>query len=197
MSRASVIHWSGLAAMLGGGLWAGASVLMALRPRGVPGGPYRETGDLTAAMFVSLILILVGLAGAHIRQAEGAGRSARTALVLPYVGALLMILGAAGLAVGLDIPWVVVMLGLFAASIGTLLFGLAAFRAGVLPRAAALLLVVGALALLRFNTEDWRALLALPFGASWAWLGYTLRSIEDERRATAATTDLPAPARPS
>ena len=68
------------------------------------------------------------------------------------------------------------VLGAFLVVSGLVLFGVAALQARVVPPAPALLLIGGALALLLFNTEDWRAWLAVPFGAAWVWLGYVLAS---------------------
>ncbi len=81
--------------------------------------------------------------------------------------------------------------------VGSVLFGIATFRAGVLPRGGALLLVVGGplwffgpafFSSLIDGSKDW--LLALPamvpavlFGGGWALLGHALRSEKGQRAA--------------
>ncbi len=67
-----------------------------------------------------------------------------------------------------------VILGAFALTIGTILFGIATLRARILPLSAGVLLILGALMLFLTDPENRRAFLALPFGIAWAWLGYLL-----------------------
>ena len=58
--------------------------------------------------------------------------------------------------------------------IGMLLLGVATLRAGVLPRWSAALLIIGAVAMLAFNDQNARALMAIPFGIAWMAVGYAL-----------------------
>jgi hypothetical protein len=82
-------------------------------------------------------------------------------------------------------------------SVGSVLFGIATFRANILPRGGALLLIFGGplwffglpfFSSLINGSEDW--LLVLPamvpaalFGGGWALLGYALLSEKGERAA--------------
>jgi len=66
--------------------------------------------------------------------------------------------------------------GVLALIVGFLLVGIAILRAGVLPRWVAVLIIVGALAMLGFNEQTWRALMAIPFGVAWVAVGYALWS---------------------
>ena len=188
MRSTTLIRWGGLTSMVAGVLWIGAVILMALRPAGVPGGPHRDTGDLVVVMSLSLVLMLGGLAALQARRAGGAGWFGKAGFTLPYLGAAVMFVSGIGLASGLGIPWAMVVLGAFMVAIGLVLFGVAALQARVVPPAPALLLIGGALALLLFNTEDWRAWLALPFGAAWAWLGYVLATGGGPQPASATAT---------
>ncbi|MCA1848221.1 MAG: hypothetical protein LC704_04390, partial [Actinobacteria bacterium] len=54
--------------------------------------------------------------------------------------------------------------------------GLAVLQAKVLPRWAAVLLIVGTLAMLGFNDQNARALMAIPNGIAWVAVGYVLWS---------------------
>lgn len=65
--------------------------------------------------------------------------------------------------------------------IGTLLFGIATFRAGVLPRGAGALLAIGSVLIPvgAFVPPQYESLVMVPAGLALAWLGYALFS---ERR---------------
>lgn len=186
MSSQNLIRWSGLAAILGGGLWMAGVVLIASRPRGCIGAecafrPMREGGPLDAALFLLAVLFLgVGVAGLVIR-ARKAGRFGQ-------VGMIGLVAGAVGVAVliisnlvqavffGGDFPLMpyFVIPGGLAMVAGFLLVGLAILRARVLPRWAAGLLIAGALAMLGVNDQNAQVLLAIPFGVAWVAVGYAL-----------------------
>jgi hypothetical protein len=88
--------------------------------------------------------------------------------------------------VGLEALWWVGALGLLAVLVGSVLLGIWALRAGRLAPAPAVLLIATALAfMVGFNTEDARALMAVPSGAAWAWVGYVLWSGTGARRGDA------------
>lgn len=145
----------GALAIIGGGLW----VLAAL---GFYGAPYisdlgyKDGGSV--ALVAAAAAALTGLAAVMaIRQlADRPGVLRGWAAAIP--------LGAIGLAM----PWPVVLVGFFGVMIGTLLVGLmCASRLG----AAYVLVAVGALLALGFNTEDDRALLLIPLGIAWIIVG--------------------------
>ena len=66
---------------------------------------------------------------------------------------------------------------------GFLLLGIALLRSGALPRWASTLLVVGTAAMLGFNDQNARALLAIPFGVAWIGVGFALTSYPRRYRA--------------
>ena len=66
--------------------------------------------------------------------------------------------------------------GFLALIVGSLLSGSTILRVGLLPRLVGALLIIASCLLLFFNSEDTRALLAVPFGLAWFGIGYTLCS---------------------
>ena len=66
--------------------------------------------------------------------------------------------------------------GVLALVVGFVLLGVAILLARVLPPWAALLLIVGALAMLGFNEQTARVLMAIPLGVAWVVVGYVLWS---------------------
>jgi len=192
MSAERFIRWSGLLAVMPGGLlWIVVWAIEGAKPV-APRGGYRP-GDESFNLWsgVAVLLILVGLAGAYIRQIRQIGWIGHAGFALPWIGAALMGGGRLGQVLNIGGVWVLVVLGAFALTIGTILFGIATLRAQVLPRSAGLLLILGALMLFLTDPENRRAFLALPFGIAWAWLGYVLWSGSDKWRAGRAL-----PARP-
>jgi hypothetical protein len=189
-----LLRLSGLGAMLGGGLFVLLAVASASMPRGCIAEecahrPMRESLFGGDAVF-ALLLIAAGAVGLVIR-ARHAGRFGR----LGWAGLIAIALGIALLAVGVVVlnawnsslvPAFVISGGIFML-VGFLLIGLTLLMARVLPRWAAVLLVVGTLAMLGFNDQNWRALMAVPFGVAWVAVGYALRS--DRGEITAADTD--------
>jgi hypothetical protein len=181
------VRWSGLAAMLGGALFVVSAVVIASMPRGCIGDecasrPMRETGVAGALLMLALLLVVIGAAGLVIqaRDAGRLGRLGKTGIVLGAVGAALPVIGSLiqGILFDGDYPLMpyFVIPGVLALVVGFVLLGLAVLQAKVLPRWAAVLLIVGTLAMLGFNDQNARALMAIPFGISWVAVGYVLWS---------------------
>jgi hypothetical protein len=147
----------------------------------------REGGAIDGLLFVaSVLLIGVGVAGVVMR-ARNAGRFGR----LGGIGMVASIGGGSLILVAIlvqaivfegDMPYMPFFLvpGGVAVIIGMLLLGIAILRAGVLPRWVAALLIVGALAMLGFNDQNVRSLIAIPFGVAWMAVGYALWSGQTE-----------------
>ena len=87
----------------------------------------------------------------------------------------------------------VILLGGFLYLAGSLIFGIALYRARVLPRWAAVLLAIGGLATagLSLMPDPWFRLLAVPNGIAMIALGYSLWRIAGaEHTATTDNTDI-------
>jgi hypothetical protein len=156
---------------------------------------------LDAPMF---LLLAVGALALYLRQKERFGRLGKVGFYLTFGGfALAAIGGLAIIVVGLSVGEEATLgvldvvahpLSMLLYSVGSVLFGIATFRAKALPRAGALLLVIGAplwffgpaiFSSLIDGSED--RLLVLPvmvpaalFGGGWALLGYALLSEKGE-----------------
>jgi hypothetical protein len=203
----TLIRWAGLAAMVGGVIFAG---IQPIHPPDVLASV--TTGTWAAIISLKLLmcfLFLIGLAGLYARQAEEAGWlgligfvlfSASWALQSGFVFAELFVLpplataapqfidsylgvvnGSPGeMDIGALVPAYTVVGILYL--LGGLVFGIAMVRAGVLPRWPAILLAATAVltpfaALLPHAQQRFAA---VPMGIALAWLGYSLWS---ERRA--------------
>jgi hypothetical protein len=206
----NLIRWTGLAALLGGIIFAG---IQPIHPPDV----LASVATSLWAVIISLkllmcFLFLIGIAGIYARQVEEAGWlgfvgfvlfSASWALQSGFVFAELYILpplatttpqfidsylgvvnGTPGVMdIGALVPTYAAVGILYL--LGGIVFGVATVRAGVLPRWPAILLAVTALvtpaAVLLPHAQQ--RFVAVPMGLALAWLGYALWS---ERRAQAA-----------
>lgn len=188
MAASDLIRWGGLAAMLGGALWVIGTLVHASKPRGCIAEecafrPMRESGVLDGTlMLLSLLLFAVGAMGLLIliRRSGRFGRVGKTGVLVGAAGGALLVIAGLIQAIffGGDFPLMpfFVIPGVLALIVGFLLVGIAILRAGVLPRWVAVLIIVGALAMLGFNEQTWRALMAIPFGLAWIAVGYGLWS---------------------
>ena len=178
MGRQTFTRLAGLAAMLGGALATGTFAVLAARPEGVPGGPYRETGGVGPFLIAALSCIGIGVIGLRARQGGRGARLGAVGLVLVLAGAGGLVLVGALLATLGDVPAALLLRApaLLALLAGSSLSALAGLRAGVLPRAASLAVVAASLAFLAFDLETGRLYFALPFGLAWVWVGCALWS---------------------
>ena len=205
MSSSQATRWGGPAAILGGTLYValfGATVLIygvfAEQTEGTFLGVHVFIHSLDTPMFA---LLALGAIGVYVRQKANLGKVGKAGFYTTLMGFGLSVLGgltiiAVGLAVSdeatlglLDVATHPLAHLLYA--IGSLVFGIATFRAGVLPRGGALLVAIGpmwlfALFNLGFGGGQSFLVVFVPVvvtGLGWAWLGYALLS---HRKETAA-----------
>jgi hypothetical protein len=163
-STSELVRWSGLAAVVGG-------VAIALFVLSHPwdrfvGAEVARTGRWRLAHtlhFVGASFTLLGLIGIYVRQRERAGRLGLVGFVLAFAGTAMfvgtgmltafvwpMLADRAPAVIGedgamFDAPALIALaLTAVAVTVGYVLFGIAALRAGVLPRDGTALLTVGA-----------------------------------------------------
>jgi hypothetical protein len=209
LTTAALLRWTGLAALVGGIIFAG------IQPIHPPDFRPSVTTDawaiITSLKLAMCFLFLAGIAGISVRQMEKAGWlglagsvlfSLSWALQSGFVFAEVFILptlatdspsfvdsflgvvnGSPGeMNIGAIVP-AYMMVGILYLT-GGLMFGIATVRAKVLPRTPAVLLAITALltpAAVLLPHEIQR-LAGMPMGLSLAWLGYALWS---ERAGTA------------
>lgn len=195
MSREGWDRHAGLAAMVGGALYFcafGAAYLIydlfKEQAQGTFFGEHAFIHMLDAPMFA---LLALGTVGVFLRQRERFGLAGKAGFFLTFMGFALSVVGGltiivVGLAVSdeatlgiLDVLAHPAAHVLYA--VGSLLFGIATYRAGVLPRAGALMVAVGPIWLfVSFMAGLGQTVLPIvPVAVTalgWTWLGYALFS---------------------
>ena len=182
-----LIQWSGLAALLGGALIVLYAVTTASMSSGCIGEiecatrEMRDTGSIDALLMLGFLLVAAGAVGLvlSLREIGQFGWLARAGGIVGAVGFALAVLAAitAAMTGGMSplMPYFVVP-GLLAIIVGFLLLAAPVLRARALPLPTDILLIMSLLAMFGFNDQNWRVLLAVPFGVAWMAVGYTLWS---------------------
>ncbi|MGD8750085.1 MAG: hypothetical protein PVG14_01610, partial [Anaerolineales bacterium] len=160
MSSLKLIRWSGLAALVGGLLLVIASILESVLFGNQPDSAVMASGSwiVVEVVFIAAeMLIILGLVGLYVSQAEKAGNLGTIAFLVAFTGSVM--------ASGVDwssafmAPWLAditapgvldtepagafivgILLTFVLFSVGYFLFGLASLQTEVLPRGAAVLL---------------------------------------------------------
>jgi hypothetical protein len=182
----NLVRWSGLAAMVGGVLWALWGGVEQSVGWGQPGSTAYERYELINRLLpFALLPVVVGFIGLHMAQRGSYGRLGTTGFATVLVGFVLITAGSVGefwvfsdqsyVGAGRNASWILFLLGHLVLVIGTLLFGIATVRAKVFPQQPALLFaVMGVGVVVPFLGA---VLFAIPF----AWLGYLLWSGKYQR----------------
>lgn len=194
MSSSNLIRWSGLAALAGGLLIVLLNILEFVLFGGQADSEAVASGAwiiVELAYILAAGLVILGLVGLYVRQAEQAGSLGLIGFLVAFFGTV-MIAGSDWSAAFFG-PWVaeaapelleaepsgaitagfILTLVLFA--LGYLLFGLASLQAQVLPRGAAVLLIIGAVLTFVLIFIE-LPLEVVVLGAAVAWMGYALWS---------------------
>jgi hypothetical protein len=153
-----------------GTVWCTIWTWWALLPEAV-GGEVKPGGELFDLLnVVATVLALVGLTGIHRLQLHRTGRPAAIGIGALWVGALSM----AGWALGVFDNYLFFMGGVILLLVALVGFCVVTLRARVVPRSAVIPLIVGLVAFPLMNPDDRRALIALPLGIAWLWLGFAV-----------------------
>jgi hypothetical protein len=202
-----VIRWSGLAAMVAGIIFAG---IQPIHPADVISSVNTSFWSVITSLKTAMSVFgLLGIAGLYARQVNKMGwlgfaaflllmtfyavqmaYSFAEAFILPLLTTVAPTFVSSALEMGASAP-MEMNLGAFATVyqlvsvmylLGTLLFGIATFRARILSRWAAVLLALAgplALVMVAVLPHQNARLAAMPMGIALIWLGYSLWS---ERR---------------
>jgi hypothetical protein len=180
-----LVRWSGLAAMLGGVLWALWAGVEQSVGWGQPGTPVYERYELINRLLpFALLPVVVGFIGLHVAQRRSYGLLGMAGFATVLIGFMLIIAGSVGEfwvfsdqsyeGAGRNASWVLFLLGHPVLAVGTLLFGIASARTEVfefgVPREVPMLFaVLGACVVVPFYG-------AFFFAFPFVWLGYLLWS---------------------
>lgn len=211
MNTHTLIRWAGVPAMVAGIIFV---VIQPIHPPDVLSSVTTDTWAVIQSFKTAMCLLyLVGITGLYARQGKAAGWlglvgfllfslnwaiqmpfTFTEAFILPplaaeaprFVESFLGIINESVIEMNLGaLPTLYTLAGgLY--MLGSLLFGIATFRAGILPRwAAGLLAISGPLSVILVSLlpHHLERMAAVPMGFAVAWLGYALWS---ERRATVA-----------
>lgn len=185
--------------MLGGALYL-ATFGMVYLVYGLLGeqteGTFLQYSGLIYALYAPMYaLLLLGTLGLYLRQRAYFGLAGKAGFYLTVIGFALGALGSAMmLAIGLTTSGTGTGVSQFVAhalshvfyATGSVLLGLATFRAGVLPKAAAVMMGLGPalqLALSVGGVDQSYLLLLVPFAITalgWMWLGRSLFAGKDQ-----------------
>lgn len=190
------VRRSGVLAMLGGALWMVSWTFNAFTADGTRAVMGLSERGWRTVLNPALLFFLAGLAGLYAKQAGRMGKVGRTGFFIGVVGLMTTIVGNVAefwiLEPADHRGWHIFLTGLVILGTGSLLFGLAALRVGILPRLGTWLLTLwfpmGLLGLLlrALGLPSWVEFLAgagffLFLGLSWILLGYAIWSEKNER----------------
>ncbi len=186
----SFIRRGGLAAMVGGALWAITPLREPLLGGSFPGDPVFRPYNFV--LLVVAVLLAVGLLAFHARYKGGYGRLGTAGVFVIFGGYALLFFGSLpAVAFSSDGPVGFIragqdlgFLGALVALIGALLLGIALWRSGAASRLGSLLLIValpvGLLGVILLSAMGFEDTAGLPwtvlYGGSWLVLGSLLRS---------------------
>src|ERR687897_1523588 len=158
MSYRGMLRLAGLAAMVGGAIWALASLQQFLNLASPelldtdgPSGPRNVVFARYVLQPFGVALLALGLVGLYARQARATGIAGLIGFLLAFFGTAIVYAGY----------WSILL-----AYLGWALFGVSSLKARVYPRLASVLLIVGALTAQLFNPS-----VAVGPGASFGWVG--------------------------
>ncbi len=168
MSPTNLVRWGGLAAMLGGLLWAAWGVAIVVT-RANPGVILSAFSHFV--FFIAALLTIGGMVGLHALQGTNYGRIGRAGFYTAVVALLAQALGAIVLLAGSEaLQWLIFPVGNLALLVGLVLYGAATLQARVLPRWCGFWIIVLSPVALFFVAFGGSILFAIL----WLALGYVL-----------------------
>jgi hypothetical protein len=173
MTSSNPLRWGGLAALIGGVLYALTGIMSLFAPQ-------EEVFDSFTDYFIEVLFVLalvgtlMAIAGLHVLQRERYGRLGAASSLTAFIGhALLLVAAAATTLAGREALDMVFFLGSLAALVGLVLLGATTLRARVLPWWCGVVLIVG-LPLSVVLDVTARGSGGILLGVVWALVGYAL-----------------------
>lgn len=165
------LRLAGLAAVLGGASWAVIFVLAAAAD--LVGSTFSAESLIVVVMITGLILIIAA-AGLSAFQFREHPRSIWLSVLVPAGGIAMLILAFLAQPLG-DVAWVLMMIGVLATIIGSVIFAVVTAKTGVLSRTASIAIAAGAVIFVVGMLAQYSVVLLLisgiVFGAGWIGLG--------------------------
>ena len=173
MTPSNLLRWGGLAALIGGVLYAVTGIMSLFAPQEEVFNSF--TDYLIEVLFVLALLgTLLAIAGLHVLHRERYGRLGAAGSLTAFVGhALLLVAAIATTLAGREALDMVFFLGSLAALVGLVLLGATTLRARVLPWWCGALLIAG-LPLSVVLDVTARGSGGILLGVVWALVGYAL-----------------------
>ncbi len=187
MSSSTLYRLSGIGLLIGGLLAAIGAVAQAflsedfLNPLWIP---------VAASIFIATLLIQVGLPAVYVRQMKQAGVLGLIGFILLFCGLIqfgigfrfldIVILPWVGKSIDINTPLTLIFYSLSAVAIllvGSILFGIAILRAGVLPKGPVVLLLVSIVLNRIASVPHLQDIGIVLFYLSFAWFGFALLSL--------------------
>lgn len=197
-TREKMIRWGGPAAVAGGAAFLVTALMtVAIYVYKVLQGPVFEAHAFIHAFDApTYLLLVVGLTGLYLLQKGRFGKVGKAGFFLTFLGfGLAFLASIAVIVVGLAVSDGATLgvldalahpLPMLLYMVGSLLFGIATYRAGLLPRLAAVMVAIGPVSLfLAFTAglKEWEPLVPMfTIGLGWAWLGYSALSAREPAR---------------
>ncbi len=181
MQSSNFIRWCGLAAIVGGVVYASLGLLIGPLVRYLysPSGPW-DLPVLRYSESIFLFLLLLGamaaIAGLHTLQRERYGLVGALASLTAFVGvAIILVGGLVDILAGQRYPGVasILIVAVLVATIGLVALGTATIAARVLPWWCGASIILGSPPFVFFFASLYEVLSSLV-GVAWALVGYAL-----------------------
>lgn len=166
MSSMNWIRWGALAAVLGGVTFMIGDLLYLMSP---------ESDIQPFVTNVAITFILLGLVGLHVLQRENYGLVGRLGFYMFFAGGLTEMVGSLLVALEGSAFESVMVVGFMTVILGSVFYGVAIWRAGILPRWVGVWFIVAPMS--PFVVDAFGGSLQ---GLLWATLGYFLFSRRGE-----------------
>lgn len=171
----------GIVAVIGGLLWIYWVMMTASRPLLPPHG-YRDSEDIAILQGVSMLFMVVGILGIHVRQRGQSTRLGIIALFTGNIGAILALIGSVMITVyGTNFALVLIFYGggALLLLLSIILTGISIIGARILPQWSGWLLIGSVILGLTGDENSSNVLVLVGLGVAWVIVGAILSLYPD------------------